>query len=226
MNNYKHEFIDFMLECGVLKFGTFTLKSGRISPFFMNAGGYETGKQLRKLGEFYAQAIHDQYGDDFDVLFGPAYKGIPLAVVTAEAYYDLFGKEIRYCSDRKEEKDHGADKGSFLGTKLKDGDRVIMIEDVTTSGKSMEETVPKVRNAANVEIKGLMVSLDRAEKGKSDKSALAEVSELYGFPTAAIVSVPEIVDSLRQRDMLDAKLEADLKHYYEQYGASDKPLNI
>ena len=197
MNGYKHEFIDFMLECGVLKFGTFTLKSGRISPFFMNAGGYETGKQLRKLGEFYAQAIHDQYGDDFDVLFGPAYKGIPLAVVTAEAYYDLFGKEIRYCSDRKEEKDHGADKGSFLGTKLKDGDRVIMIEDVTTSGKSMEETVPKVRNAANVEIKGLMVSLDRAEKGKSDKSALAEVSELYGFPTAAIVSVPEIVDSLR-----------------------------
>ena len=226
MNGYKHEFIDFMLECGVLKFGTFTLKSGRISPFFMNAGGYETGKQLRKLGEFYAQAIHDQYGDDFDVLFGPAYKGIPLAVVTAEAYYDLFGKEIRYCSDRNEEKDHGADKGSFLGTKLKDGDRVIMIEDVTTSGKSMEETVPKVRNAANVEIKGLMVSLDRAEKGKSDKSALAEVSELYGFPTAAIVSVPEIVDSLRQRDMLDAKLEADLKHYYEQYGASDKPLNI
>ncbi len=226
MNGYKHEFIDFMLECGVLKFGTFTLKSGRISPFFMNAGGYETGKQLRKLGEFYAQAIHDQYGDDFDVLFGPAYKGIPLAVVTAEAYYDLFGKEIRYCSDRKEEKDHGADKGSFLGTKLKDGDRVIMIEDVTTSGKSMEETVPKVRNAANVEIKGLMVSLDRAEKGKSDKSALAEVSELYGFPTAAIVSVPEIVDSLRQRDMLDTKLEADLKHYYEQYGASDKPLNI
>ncbi|MDO4663902.1 MAG: orotate phosphoribosyltransferase [Erysipelotrichaceae bacterium] len=226
MNNYKHEFIDFMLECGVLKFGTFTLKSGRISPFFMNAGGYETGKQLRKLGEFYAQAIHDQYGDDFDVLFGPAYKGIPLAVVTAEAYYDLFGKEIRYCSDRKEEKDHGADKGSFLGTKLKDGDRVIMIEDVTTSGKSMEETVPKVRNAANVEIKGLMVSLDRAEKGKTDQSALAEVSKLYGFPTAAIVSVPEIVDSLRQRDMLDAKLEADLKHYYEQYGASDKPLNI
>ena len=226
MNGYKHEFIDFMLECGVLKFGTFTLKSGRISPFFMNAGGYETGKQLRKLGEFYAQAIHDQYGDDFDVLFGPSYKGIPLAVVTAEAYYDLFGKEIRYCSDRKEEKDHGADKGSFLGTKLKDGDRVIMIEDVTTSGKSMEETVPKVRNAANVEIKGLMVSLDRAEKGKSDKSALAEVSELYGFPTAAIVSVPEIVDSLRQRDMLDTKLEADLKHYYEQYGASDKPLNI
>ncbi len=175
MEDYKHDFIDFMLESGVLKFGTFTLKSGRISPFFMNAGGYETGKQLRKLGEFYARAIHDQYGEDFDVLFGPAYKGIPLAVVTAEAFYDLYGKEVRYCSDRKEEKDHGADKGSFLGTKLKDGDRVIMIEDVTTSGKSMEETVPKVRNAADVEIVGLMVSLDRAEKGKGENSALEEV---------------------------------------------------
>ncbi len=226
MENYKHDFIDFMLESGVLKFGTFTLKSGRISPFFMNAGGYETGKQLRKLGEFYAKAIHDQYGDDFDVLFGPAYKGIPLAVVTAEAYYDLFGKEIRYCSDRKEAKDHGADKGGFLGTKLKDGDRVIMIEDVTTSGKSMEETVPKIKNAADVEIKGLMVSLDRAEKGKGEKSALAEVSELYGFPTAAIVSVPEIVASLKERGQLDEDLLGRMKDYYAQYGATDKPLNL
>lgn len=226
MESYKQDFIDFMLDCGVLKFGTFTLKSGRISPFFMNAGGYETGRQLRQLGEFYARAIHDQYGDDFDVLFGPAYKGIPLAVVTAEAYYDLYGKEVRYCSDRKEEKDHGADKGSFLGTKLKDGDRVIMIEDVTTSGKSMEETVPKVRNAADVEIKGLMVSLDRAEKGKGDKSALSEVSELYGFPTAAIVSVPEVVDSLKSRDQLDGDLEQAFRDYYEKYGAADKPLNL
>ena len=226
MENYKHDFIDFMLESGVLKFGTFTLKSGRISPFFMNAGGYETGKQLRKLGEFYAKAIHDQYGDDFDVLFGPAYKGIPVAVVTAEAYYDLFGKEIRYCSDRKEAKDHGADKGGFLGTKLKDGDRVIMIEDVTTSGKSMEETVPKIKNAADVEIKGLMVSLDRAEKGKGEKSALAEVSELYGFPTAAIVSVPEIVASLKERGQLDEDLLGRMKDYYAQYGATDKPLNL
>ncbi len=175
MESYKKEFIDFMADCGVLKFGTFTLKSGRISPFFMNAGGYDNGRQLRRLGEFYAKAIHDRYGDDFDVLFGPAYKGIPLAVVTAEAFYDLYGKEIRYCSDRKEAKDHGADKGGFLGTKLKDGDRIIMIEDVTTSGKSMEETVPKVKGAADVEIKGLMVSLDRAEKGQGEKSALAEV---------------------------------------------------
>lgn len=226
MEQYKEDFIDFMLDSGVLKFGNFTLKSGRLSPFFMNAGGYENGRQLRKLGEFYAQAIHDQYGDDFDVLFGPAYKGIPLAVVTTEAYYDLFGKEIRYCSDRKEEKDHGADKGSFLGTKLKDGDRVIMIEDVTTSGKSMEETVPKVKNAANVEIKGLMVSLDRAEKGKGDLSALQEVKDTYGFPTAAIVSMPEVVLSLKERDLLDPEMEEKIKDYYQNYGATDKPLNI
>ena len=122
MEAYKQEFIEFMVDNKVLKFGDFTLKSGRKSPFFMNAGGYVTGSQLRKLGEYYAKAIHDNYGDDFDVLFGPAYKGIPLAVVTAIAYSDLYGKEVRYCSDRKEEKDHGADKGSFLGSPLKDGD--------------------------------------------------------------------------------------------------------
>ena len=144
MEQYKQEFIDFMVESDVLKFGDFTLKSGRKSPFFMNAGAYVTGTQLMRLGEYYAKAIHETYGDDFDVLFGPAYKGIPISVVTAVAYAKLYGKEVRYCSDRKEEKDHGADKGSFLGSKLKDGDRVVMIEDVTTSGKSMEETVPKV----------------------------------------------------------------------------------
>ena len=159
MESYKSEFIEFMVESDVLKFGDFTLKSGRKSPFFMNAGAYVTGSQLKKLGEYYAKAIHASYGDDFDVLFGPAYKGIPLAVVTAIAFSELYGKEIRYCSDRKEAKDHGADKGGFLGSSLKDGDRVVMIEDVTTSGKSMEETVPKVRGAANVEIVGLMVKL-------------------------------------------------------------------
>ena len=150
MESYKSEFIDFMVESDVLKFGDFTLKSGRKSPFFMNAGAYVTGSQLKRLGEYYAKAIHANYGDDVDVLFGPAYKGIPLAVVTAIAYHELYGKEVRYCSDRKEAKDHGADKGGFLGSKLKDGDRVVMIEDVTTSGKSMEETStpPGVKNSA------------------------------------------------------------------------------
>ncbi len=148
MEAYKQEFIDFMVESKVLKFGDFTLKSGRKSPFFMNAGGYVTGSQLKKLGEYYAKAIHDKYGEDFDVLFGPAYKGIPLAVVTAIAFSELYGKEVRYCSDRKEEKDHGADKGSFLGSKLQDGDRVVMIEDVTTSGKSKKKITAQIKEVS------------------------------------------------------------------------------
>jgi orotate phosphoribosyltransferase len=219
MEAYKKEFIDFMLESKVLKFGDFTLKSGRKSPFFMNAGGYVTGKQLKKLGEYYAKAIVDHYGLDFDVLFGPAYKGIPLAVATTMAFDILYDKEVRYCSDRKEEKDHGADKGGFLGSKLQDGDRVIMIEDVTTSGKSMEETVPKVRQAANVEIKGLIVSLNRNEKGKSSRTALREISDLYGFPTAAIVSMPEVIEYLG--DALDPQLKQRIDAYYQQYGAKE-----
>ena len=224
MEQYKEEFIKFMVDSKVLKFGDFTLKSGRKSPFFMNAGGYVTGSQLRRLGEFYAKAIHDKYGDDFDVLFGPAYKGIPISVVTAVAFSDLYGKEIRYCSDRKEEKDHGADKGSFLGSKLQDGDRVVMIEDVTTSGKSMEETVPKVRGAANVEIIGLMVSLNRMEKGTGEKSALDEIKEKYGFDANAIVTMEEVTELLYNKpyngeSYIDDTLKAAIDAYYEQYGA-------
>ena len=224
MEQYKQEFIEFMVDSDVLKFGEFTLKSGRKSPFFMNAGAYVTGSQLKKLGEYYAKAIHDKYGDDFDVLFGPAYKGIPISVVTAIAYSELYGKEVRYCSDRKEEKDHGADKGSFLGSKLKDGDRVVMIEDVTTSGKSMEETVPKVRGAADVEIVGLMVSLKRMEVGKGgEKSALEEVKDTYGFETNAIVTMAEVVEHLHNREykgrvVIDDTLKEAIDRYYEQYG--------
>ena len=224
MEQYKQEFIEFMVESEVLKFGDFTLKSGRKSPFFMNAGAYVTGTQLMKLGEYDARAIHETYGDDFDVLFGPAYKGIPISVVTAVAYAKLYGKEIRYCSDRKEEKDHGADKGSFLGSKLKDGDKVIMIEDVTTSGKSMEETVPKVRGAADVTIKGLMVSLNRMEVGLGGKvSALEEIKEKYGFDAHAIVSMADVVECLYNKPcngkiIIDDTLKAAIDAYYEQYG--------
>ena len=224
MEQYKQEFIEFMVDTRVLKFGDFTLKSGRKSPFFMNAGGYVTGSQLKKLGEYYAKAIHDRYGDDFDVLFGPAYKGIPISVVTAIAYSELYGKEVRYCSDRKEEKDHGADKGSFLGSKLQDGDRVVMIEDVTTSGKSMEETVPKVRGAADVEIIGLMVSLNRMEVGLGgEKSALEEIKERYGFDAHAIVDMAEVTEYLHNRPykgeiIIDDAMKASIDAYYEQYG--------
>ena len=224
MEAYKQEFIHFMVDSDVLKFGDFTLKSGRKSPFFMNAGAYVTGSQLKKLGEYYAKAIHARYGDDFDVLFGPAYKGIPLGVVTAIAYSELYGKEVRYCSDRKEEKDHGADKGSFLGSKLKDGDRVIMVEDVTTSGKSIDETYPKLMAAANVEIKGLIVSLNRMEVGKGGKvTAQQEIQERYGFPVASIVSMAEVVEHLHNREVggrvvIDDAVKAAIDAYYEQYG--------
>ena len=190
MEQYKKEFIEFMVESDVLKFGEFTLKSGRKSPFFMNAGAYVTGSQLKRLGEYYAKAIHSTYGDDFDVLFGPAYKGIPLGVVTAIAYSELYGKEVRYCSDRKEVKDHGADKG-----------------------------------AADVEIVGLMVSLNRMEIGKGgEKCALDEVKELYGFDTAAIVDMDEVVECLYNKEcngkvVIDDTLKAAIDAYYEQYGA-------
>ena len=212
MEQYKQEFIEFMVDSQVLKFGEFTLKSGRKSPFFMNAGGYVTGTQLRRLGEYYAKAIHDCYGLDFDVLFGPAYKGIPLAVATTMAISSLYGKDIRYCSNRKEEKDHG-DTGILLGSKLKDGDRVVIIEDVTTSGKSIEETYPILKAQADVQVKGLMVSLNRMEKGKTEKSALQEIQEKYGFATGAIVNMEEVVEYLYNKAAIDA--------YYEQYGAKN-----
>ena len=223
MEAYKREFIEFMVESEVLKFGEFTLKSGRKSPFFMNAGAYVTGSQLTRLGEYYAKAIYAEFGDDFDVLFGPAYKGIPLSVVTAMAFHKLYGKEVRYCSNRKEVKDHG-DTGILLGSDLHDGDKVVMIEDVTTSGKSIEETYPILKAQADVDIKGLMVSLNRNEHGKSaDTTALEEVSKLYGFPTAAIVSMPEVMEYLYNREVagkviIDDKIMDALKSYYDEYG--------
>ena len=223
MEAYKQEFIEFMVESQVLKFGEFTLKSGRKSPFFMNAGAYVTGTQLRRLGEYYAKAIHDNYGLDFDVLFGPAYKGIPLSVATTMAISELYGKDIRYCSNRKEVKDHG-DTGILLGSKLKDGDRVVIIEDVTTSGKSIEETFPILKEQANVEIKGLMVSVNRMERGKGDKSALEEIQEKYGFPANAIVTMEEVVEKLYNQEcggkvIIDDAIKAAIDAYYEQYGA-------
>ena len=222
MEQYKQEFIEFMVESDVLKFGDFTLKSGRKSPFFMNAGAYVTGSQLKRLGEYYAKAIHDNYGDDFDVLFGPAYKGIPLSVATTIAFSELYGKEIRYCSNRKEVKDHG-DTGILLGSKIKDGDKVVIIEDVTTSGKSIEETFPIVKAQGDVEIIGLMVSLNRMEKGKGDKCALDEIKELYGMQANAIVTMEDVITYLYNRPcqgkiQIDDKMKAAIDAYYEEYG--------
>ncbi len=224
MESYKQEFIDFMVESEALKFGEFTLKSGRKSPFFMNAGAYVTGTQLRRLGEYYAKAVHDHFGLDFDVLFGPAYKGIPLAVATAMAISELYGVGVRYCANRKEVKDHG-DAGILLGSGLKDGDRVVIIEDVTTSGKSIEETYPILKAQADVEVIGLIVSLNRMEVGKGgEKSALDEIRDLYGVETAAIVTMQEVVEYLYNKErggrvVIDDREKAAIDAYYEQYGA-------
>ena len=223
MEQYKQEYIEFMVESDVLKFGDFTLKSGRKSPFFMNAGAYVTGSQLKRLGEYYAKAIHDNYGDDFDVLFGPAYKGIPLSVATTIAFSELYGKEIRYCSNRKEVKDHG-DTGILLGSKIKDGDKVVIIEDVTTSGKSIEETFPIVKAQGDVEIIGLMVSLNRMEKGKGDKCALDEIKELYGMQANAIVTMDEVIEHLYNKPcqgkvVIDDAMKEKIDAYYALYGA-------
>ena len=213
-----------MVESDVLKFGEFTLKSGRKSPFFMNAGLYVTGTQLHKLGQYYAKAIHEHYGEDFDVLFGPAYKGIPIGVATCIAFSELYGKEIKYCSNRKEAKDHG-DAGILLGSPIKDGDKTVIIEDVTTSGKSIEETFPIIKAQGNVEILGLMVSLNRMEKGRdSDKSALEEIKEKYGFDANAIVSMADVVEHLYNKDcngkvVINDEIKTAIDKYYEQYGA-------
>ncbi len=223
MEQYKEEFIHFMVDSDVLKFGEFTLKSGRKSPFFMNAGAYVTGSQLMRLGEYYARAIHEHYGEEFDVLFGPAYKGIPLSVATTIAFARLYGKEVRYCSNRKEIKDHG-DAGILLGSRIQDGDKIVIIEDVTTSGKSIEETFPIIQAQGNVEVVGLMVSLNRMERGlSSSASALDEIQGKYGFSANAIVTMEDVVTCLYQREyqgkiLIDETIKAKIDAYYEEYG--------
>lgn len=224
MEQYKQNFIEFMVESDVLRFGDFTLKSGRKSPFFMNAGLYVTGSQLTKLGEFYAEAIHNSFGDDFDVVFGPAYKGIPLAVTTAMAYSRLYGKEIRYCSNRKEVKDHG-DTGIMLGSPLKDGDRVMIVEDVTTSGKSIRETFPIITAQADISVAGMMVSLNRLERGLEDETmtALDQLQKEYNFPADSIVTMNDVMEHLYNKKVngkvnIDDEIKARLDAYYAEYG--------
>lgn len=227
-----HRFTKFLLEAQALKFGEFTLKSGRKSPYFINAGAFNDGRKIATLGAFYAEKIAAEIEagnlpNDIDTIFGPAYKGIPLAVVTAIALEELYGKEVKYCCNRKEVKDHGADAGNLLGAELHDGDRVIMVEDVTTSGKSIDETYPILKGAADVEVKGLIVSLNRMEVGKGGvKTAQKEVQEKYGFPVASIVSMAEVTELLYNHEVqgevvIDDTLKAALDAYYEQYGAKE-----
>ena len=227
MEQYKQEFIEFMVDCGVLKFGDFVTKSGRKTPFFINTGFYRTGSQLRKLGEYYARAINEKFGLDFDILFGPAYKGIPLGVAASMSISELYDKEIRYCSNRKEVKDHG-DKGILLGSPINDGDRIIIIEDVTTAGTSIQETMPilkaQVAHAqGDVKVLGLVVSVDRMERGKGTQSALKEMEDTYEFATTAIVTMDEVVEHLYNKPykgniIINDQLKNSIDLYYQQYG--------
>ncbi|NLK99731.1 MAG: orotate phosphoribosyltransferase [Clostridiales bacterium] len=231
MDQYKKEFIEFMVDCGVLKFGDFVTKSGRKTPFFINTGFYRTGSQLRKLGEYYARAINERFGLDFDILFGPAYKGIPLGVATSMAISELFDKDIKYCSNRKEIKDHG-DKGILLGSPINAGDRIIIIEDVTTAGTSIQETMPIIKAQApqgQVDVLGLVVSVDRMERGLGDKSALKEMEDTYGFLTTAIVTMDEVVEHLYNKPykgklIIDDQLKNSIDAYYQQYGPKNHKI--
>ncbi|MCI8465092.1 MAG: orotate phosphoribosyltransferase [Lachnospiraceae bacterium] len=225
MEAYKREFIEFMVDCKVLKFGDFVTKSGRKTPFFINTGFYRTGGQLKRLGSYYAKAIKDKFGTAFDVLFGPAYKGIPLSTAAVIALSEEYGADIRYCSNRKEVKDHG-DRGILLGGPVGDGDRVVIIEDVTTAGTSIEETLPILKAQGAVDVLGLVVSVDRMERGQGKKSALKEIHEKYGLQTTAIVTMAEVIEHLYNRPyqgeiIIDDTLKSAIDAYYEQYGAEE-----
>lgn len=214
--NYKTEFIKFMCEAGVLTFGEFTLKSGRKAPYFVNTGNYKTGEHIAKLGEFYAECIAEN-GIEADVFFGPAYKGIPLAVAAAIAVYNKNGTNINYCFNRKEAKDHG-EGGVIVGHKLQDGDRVVVIEDVITAGTAIRETLPVLKSAADVDVTSVIISVDRMEKGKADKSAVQEVYDDFGIKVYPIVTVLDIIGAI-ESGVIEGKeyLEA-MKEYRRNYG--------
>ncbi len=216
--NYKQQFIRFMVENGVLRFGEFTLKSGRKAPYFINTGNYKTGKQLAKLGEYYAACIA-QNGLEAETLVGPAYKGIPLSVATAIALYSGYQKELNYCFDRKEVKDHG-EGGLFVGKQLADGEKVIIIEDVMTSGKALGEILPKLAAAAKVEVVGMIISVDRMEKAlNSDLSAVKMAKEEYGIDVYSVVNMNDIIEAIEQGVIEGKEHLPAMYAYRETYGA-------
>ena len=212
----KKEFIECMMESDVLRFGSFVTKSGRNTPYFINTGNYRTGKQIATLGKFYAQLVKEQCGDNFDCMFGPAYKGIPLAAACAGSLYDEYGIDKPYFFNRKEVKDHG-EGGSLVGYKPKDGDNVIIIEDVITAGTAVRETMPILRNAANVEVKDMFISVNRCEIGQNaSKTAVMEVMDEFGIKVHSIVTVKDIYDYLKA-DGGYGEVLSDMEKYMEKY---------
>ena len=220
--NYKQEFIKFMVRSGVLTFGDFTAKSGRKTPYFINTRNYKTGAQAARLGEFYAQCLTENIPGKVDALFGPAYKGIPLSVATAIALANNHGRDVNYCFNRKEAKDHG-EGGVMVGYKLQDGDKVVIIEDVITAGTAMRESLPILAAAAKVEVVGVIISVDRTEKGKGEKSAIQEIRDEFGIPVYSIVTAREIIDNLYNVEVdgkvyIDDVMKGKMEAYLEQYG--------
>lgn len=214
---YKQQFIKFMVDNGVLRFGEFTLKSGRKAPYFINTGNYKTGSQLARLGKYYAACIQ-QNGLKADTLVGPAYKGIPLAVATAVSLSNDYGVDLNYCFDRKEVKDHG-EGGLFVGKQLEDGEKVILIEDVMTSGKALREMLPKLEAAAKVEVAGMIISVDRMERGlESQLSAVQEVYKEFGVKVYSIVNMTDIIEAIESGIIEGKEYLGKMKEYRAEYG--------
>ena len=224
--SYKEQFIKFMVSAGVLTFGDFVTKSGRKTPYFVNTGNYHTGRQAALLGEYYARCIveHMEAGDipkDVRVLFGPAYKGIPLCVTTAARLYSDYNMDIAYCFNRKEKKDHG-EGGQMVGAKLRDGDKIIVTEDVITAGTAIRETLPLLMAQANVEVCSLIVSVDRMERGQGEKTAIQEIEEEFGIRTYPIVTVREVIDTLYNvpvdgKIVIDDEIRERMENYMQEY---------
>lgn len=214
--DYKKEFVKFMAECGVLTFGDFTLKSGRKAPYFINTGNYRTGGHIARLGEFYAQCIVENE-IKFDTLFGPAYKGIPITVACAAALWRGFGMDVSYCFDRKEEKSHG-EGGVIVGKKLTDGERVLITEDVITAGTAIRQVLPVLKEAARVEIAGVVISVDRMEKGQGELSAVEEVNREFGIKVYPIITVNDIIDAIKNGEIDGAEYLTLMLEYRKNYG--------
>ncbi len=222
-HSYKEAFITFMVRSGVLTFGDFTTKSGRRTPYFINTGNYKTGAQASQLGDYYAACIQQNLPDGVDCLFGPAYKGIPLAVSAAASLYRNYGRDLPYCFNRKEAKDHG-EGGVMVGCKPQDGDRVVIVEDVVTAGTAVRESIELFQHVADVKMRALIVSVDRMERGTRACSTLDELREDYGIAVYPIVTVREIIAFLHNRELdgrvyIDDEMKGRMEAYLEQYGA-------
>jgi orotate phosphoribosyltransferase len=220
--NYKQQFIEFMVRSGVLSFGSFKTKSGRVAPYFVNTGNYKTGEQIAKLGDYYAQCIEENLKNDFNVIFGPAYKGIPLSVTASISLYRKFALNFPYCFNRKEKKDHG-EGGNIIGYPLKNGDRILIVEDVITAGTSVRESIPLLKSIADVQITSLVISVDRMEKGIGEKTTLQELIDEFGIKVKAIVTIEEILYYLFNKEidgkvLVDKAMKVEIEDYLRNSG--------